>query len=110
MGIQYHHQPVIPSLSHVSSLAAGTNRISQAVQGAHEGSIFALCILRNGTLVSGGKDRRLVSWNSSYQQIQNVEVNASEADLCVVAHLWSGALPADGSVELTAEVYDVIGS
>ncbi|KAG7275449.1 hypothetical protein CRUP_033182 [Coryphaenoides rupestris] len=52
----------------------GTNRISQAVQGAHEGSIFALSMLRNGTLVSGGKDRRLVSWNSSYQQIQNVEV------------------------------------
>ncbi|XP_059209236.1 echinoderm microtubule-associated protein-like 1 isoform X2 [Centropristis striata] len=52
----------------------GTNRISQVIQGAHEGSIFALCMLRNGTLVSGGKDRRLVSWDSSYQQIQTVEV------------------------------------
>uniref|UniRef100_A0A673C2D3 EMAP like 1 n=1 Tax=Sphaeramia orbicularis TaxID=375764 RepID=A0A673C2D3_9TELE len=39
---------------------------------AHEGSIFALCMLRNGTLVSGGKDRRLVSWDSNYQQIQMV--------------------------------------
>ncbi|CAG10528.1 unnamed protein product [Tetraodon nigroviridis] len=44
------------------------------IQGAHEGSIFALCMLRNGTLLSGGKDRRLVSWDSSYQQIQAVEV------------------------------------
>ncbi|XP_063764919.1 echinoderm microtubule-associated protein-like 1 isoform X9 [Eleginops maclovinus] len=52
----------------------GTNRISQVIQGAHEGSIFALCMLRNGTLVSGGKDRRLISWDSSYQQIQTVEV------------------------------------
>uniref|UniRef100_A0A673BZ42 EMAP like 1 n=1 Tax=Sphaeramia orbicularis TaxID=375764 RepID=A0A673BZ42_9TELE len=52
----------------------GTNRISQVIQGAHEGSIFALCMLRNGTLVSGGKDRRLVSWDSNYQQIQMVEV------------------------------------
>ncbi|XP_056281737.1 echinoderm microtubule-associated protein-like 1 isoform X5 [Pseudoliparis swirei] len=52
----------------------GTNRISHAVQGAHEGSVFALCMLRNGTLVSGGKDRRLVSWDGSYQQIQMVEV------------------------------------
>ncbi|XP_044230742.1 echinoderm microtubule-associated protein-like 1 isoform X8 [Thunnus albacares] len=52
----------------------GTNRISHVIQGAHEGSIFALCMLRNGTLVSGGKDRRLVSWDSSYQQIQMVEV------------------------------------
>ncbi|MEQ2173150.1 hypothetical protein GOODEAATRI_028937, partial [Goodea atripinnis] len=42
--------------------------------GAHEGSIFAVCMLRNGTLVSGGKDRRLISWDSSYHQIQTVEV------------------------------------
>ncbi|XP_067098861.1 echinoderm microtubule-associated protein-like 1 isoform X1 [Osmerus mordax] len=52
----------------------GTNRISHAVQGAHEGSIFALCMMRNGTLVSGGKDRKLVSWDGAYQQIQTVEV------------------------------------
>ncbi|XP_073340102.1 echinoderm microtubule-associated protein-like 1 isoform X3 [Pagrus major] len=52
----------------------GTNRISHVIQGAHEGSIFALSMLRNGTLVSGGKDRRLVCWDSSYQQIQTVEV------------------------------------
>ncbi|XP_047201142.1 echinoderm microtubule-associated protein-like 1 isoform X3 [Girardinichthys multiradiatus] len=52
----------------------GTNRISRVIQGAHEGSIFAVCMLRNGTLVSGGKDRRLISWDSSYHQIQTVEV------------------------------------
>ncbi|XP_071354154.1 echinoderm microtubule-associated protein-like 1 isoform X5 [Trachinotus anak] len=52
----------------------GTNRISHVIQGAHEGSIFAVCMLRNGTLVSGGKDRRLISWDNSYQQIQMVEV------------------------------------
>ncbi|XP_034714672.1 echinoderm microtubule-associated protein-like 1 isoform X11 [Etheostoma cragini] len=52
----------------------GTNRISHVIQGAHEGSILALCMLRNGTLVSGGKDRMLISWDSSYQQIQTVEV------------------------------------
>uniref|UniRef100_UPI0037E74EF4 echinoderm microtubule-associated protein-like 1 isoform X6 n=1 Tax=Semicossyphus pulcher TaxID=241346 RepID=UPI0037E74EF4 len=52
----------------------GTNRISHVIQGAHEGSIFTLCMLRNGTLVSGGKDRRLVSWDGGYQQIQTVEV------------------------------------
>uniref|UniRef100_A0A8C6ME53 EMAP like 1 n=1 Tax=Nothobranchius furzeri TaxID=105023 RepID=A0A8C6ME53_NOTFU len=47
---------------------------SHVIQGAHEGSIFAVCMLRNGTLVSGGKDRRLVSWDSSYQQMQTLEV------------------------------------
>lgn len=56
---------------------AGTNRISCAIQGAHEGGIFALCMLRNGTLVSGGgKDRKLVSWDGNYQKIQEVEVRA----------------------------------
>ncbi|XP_039524725.1 echinoderm microtubule-associated protein-like 1 isoform X6 [Pimephales promelas] len=52
----------------------GSNRISLAVQGAHEASIFALCMLRNGTLVSGGKDRKLISWDANYQKIQTVEV------------------------------------
>lgn len=54
----------------------GTNRISYAVQGAHEGGIFALCMLRDGTLVSGGgKDRKLISWNGNYQKLHKTEVN-----------------------------------
>ncbi|XP_048456105.1 echinoderm microtubule-associated protein-like 1 isoform X4 [Rhincodon typus] len=53
----------------------GTNRISYAIQGAHEGGIFALCMLRDGTLVSGGgKDRKLISWDCNYQKIQETEV------------------------------------
>lgn len=56
----------------------GTNRISYAVQGAHEGGIFALCMLRDGTLVSGGgKDRRLISWNGNYQKLHKAEVSHS---------------------------------
>lgn len=61
----------------------GTNRISHVIQGAHEGSIFALCMLRNGTLVSGGKDRRLVSWDGSYRQTQTVEVRKVQTTLFV---------------------------
>ncbi|KAJ6661899.1 hypothetical protein lerEdw1_013070 [Lerista edwardsae] len=53
----------------------GTNRISSAVQGAHEGGIFALCMLRDGTLVSGGgKDRKLLSWNGNYQKLHKTEI------------------------------------
>ncbi|XP_073923279.1 echinoderm microtubule-associated protein-like 1 isoform X2 [Castor canadensis] len=53
----------------------GTNRISCAVQGAHEGGIFALCMLRDGTLVSGGgKDRKLISWNGNYQKLHKTEI------------------------------------
>ncbi|XP_062824531.1 echinoderm microtubule-associated protein-like 1 isoform X1 [Anolis carolinensis] len=53
----------------------GTNRISSAIQGAHEGGIFALCMLRDGTLVSGGgKDRKLISWNGNYQKLHKTEI------------------------------------
>ncbi|XP_073854284.1 echinoderm microtubule-associated protein-like 1 isoform X12 [Macaca fascicularis] len=53
----------------------GTNRISYAVQGAHEGGIFALCMLRDGTLVSGGgKDRKLISWSGNYQKLRKTEI------------------------------------
>uniref|UniRef100_A0A4W3JWB1 EMAP like 1 n=1 Tax=Callorhinchus milii TaxID=7868 RepID=A0A4W3JWB1_CALMI len=53
----------------------GTNRISYAIQGAHEGGIFALCMLRDGTLVSGGgKDRKLISWDRNFQKMQETEV------------------------------------
>ncbi|ELK28077.1 Echinoderm microtubule-associated protein-like 1, partial [Myotis davidii] len=53
----------------------GTNRISYAIQGAHEGGIFALCMLRDGTLVSGGgKDRKLISWNGNYQKLHKTEI------------------------------------
>ncbi|XP_058844082.1 echinoderm microtubule-associated protein-like 1 isoform X2 [Acipenser ruthenus] len=64
----------------------GTNRISCAIQGAHEGGIFALCMLRNGTLVSGGgKDRKLVSWDGNYQKIQEVEIPESYGPVRTVA-------------------------
>ncbi|XP_056401183.1 echinoderm microtubule-associated protein-like 1 isoform X6 [Hyla sarda] len=52
----------------------GSNRISHAVQGAHDGGIFALCMQRDGTLVSGGKDRKLISWDGNYQKLNVVEI------------------------------------
>ena len=54
---------------------AGGNRITQAVLGAHDGGVFGLCALRDGTLVSGGgRDRRVVLWGSDYSKLQEVEV------------------------------------
>ena len=68
-------EPLDNVLSMVFSLCLGTNRISYAVQGAHEGGIFALCMLRDGTLVSGGgKDRKLISWDGNYQKLHKTEV------------------------------------
>ncbi|XP_062915966.1 echinoderm microtubule-associated protein-like 2 isoform X3 [Mobula hypostoma] len=53
----------------------GTNRISTAVQGAHEGGIFSLCVLNDGTLVSGGgKDRKVILWDRQYHKVQETEI------------------------------------
>ncbi|TSN57714.1 Echinoderm microtubule-associated protein-like 1 [Bagarius yarrelli] len=49
--------------------AKGGNKISQVVAGAHEGGIFSLCLLKDGTLVSGGgKDRKVVLWDREYHK------------------------------------------
>ncbi|KAL1769160.1 echinoderm microtubule-associated protein-like 2 isoform X1 [Sigmodon hispidus] len=53
----------------------GGNRITQEILGAHDGGVFGLCALRDGTLVSGGgRDRRVVLWGSDYSKMQEVEV------------------------------------
>lgn len=77
----------------------GTNRISHVIQGAHEGSIFALCMLRNGTLVSGGKDRRLLSWDGSYQQIQAVEVRKVAAGSTIQFAVEGGRVPEQDTIQ-----------
>ncbi|GLD52777.1 echinoderm microtubule-associated protein-like 2 isoform X1 [Lates japonicus] len=55
--------------------AKGGNRISQVVSGAHEGGIFSVCVLKDGTMVSGGgKDRRVVLWDHDYRKQAEMEV------------------------------------
>uniref|UniRef100_A0A672RFK9 Echinoderm microtubule-associated protein-like 2 n=1 Tax=Sinocyclocheilus grahami TaxID=75366 RepID=A0A672RFK9_SINGR len=52
----------------------GGNRISQVILGAHEGGIFSLCVLKDGTLVSGGgKDRRVLLWDHDYRKKSEIE-------------------------------------
>uniref|UniRef100_A0A8C1TC02 EMAP like 2 n=1 Tax=Cyprinus carpio TaxID=7962 RepID=A0A8C1TC02_CYPCA len=49
--------------------------ICQVVSGAHEGGIFSLCVLKDGTLVSGGgKDRRVLLWDHDYRKKNEIEV------------------------------------
>lgn len=60
---------------------AGGTRISQQVSGAHEGGIFSLCVLKDGTMVSGGgKDRKVVLWDHSYKKKAEMEVRAPKGD------------------------------
>ncbi|XP_062595219.1 echinoderm microtubule-associated protein-like 2 isoform X4 [Saccostrea cucullata] len=45
----------------------GNNRISKAIEGVHEGGIFSVCVMKDGTLLSGGgKDRKIIQYDSSY--------------------------------------------
>lgn len=45
------------------------------VSGAHEGGIFSLCVLKDGTLVSGGgKDRKVLQWDHDYRKKSEIEV------------------------------------
>lgn len=43
-----------------------TCRIIRTIQNAHEGPIFDICSLKNGTFVTGGgKDKRIIEWDSN---------------------------------------------
>lgn len=42
--------------------------MTHAVTGAHEGGIFSICVMKDGTLLTGGKDRCLVQWSADYQR------------------------------------------
>uniref|UniRef100_A0A8D0GWM5 EMAP like 3 n=1 Tax=Sphenodon punctatus TaxID=8508 RepID=A0A8D0GWM5_SPHPU len=59
---------------------------------AHEGSIFSLCLQRDGSVLSGGgKDRRLVQWSPDLTLLQEVEVSLfslcpQETGLCADFH------------------------
>ena len=44
----------------------GSNKISQAVCAAHDGGIFSICVIKDGTLITGG--RQLIEWDSAYQK------------------------------------------
>ena len=35
---------------------------------AHEGGVFSLCVTKDGHMLSGGKDRRIVQWDSNFKQ------------------------------------------
>uniref|UniRef100_A0A672IGK7 Echinoderm microtubule-associated protein-like 2 n=1 Tax=Salarias fasciatus TaxID=181472 RepID=A0A672IGK7_SALFA len=72
--------------------AKGGNRISQVVSGAHEGGIFSICVLKNGTMVSGGgKDRKVVLWDK-YRKQSEMEVGDSFGPVRALTEGISGEL------------------
>ncbi|KAM3875617.1 echinoderm microtubule-associated protein-like 2 [Diretmus argenteus] len=73
--------------------AKGGNRISQVVSGAHEGGIFSLCVLKDGTVVSGGgKDRRVALWDHDYSRQADMEVGEAFGPVRALAEGKPGEL------------------
>lgn len=43
----------------------GSNRTAKIIHNAHEFGVFSICVLKDGTVMTGGgKDRRVVEWDS----------------------------------------------
>ncbi|XP_051254537.1 echinoderm microtubule-associated protein-like 2 isoform X1 [Dicentrarchus labrax] len=73
--------------------AKGGNRISHQVSGAHEGGIFSVCVLKDGTMVSGGgKDRKVVLWGHDYRKQAEMEVGESFGPVRALAEGKPGEL------------------
>ncbi|XP_017292647.1 echinoderm microtubule-associated protein-like 2 isoform X2 [Kryptolebias marmoratus] len=73
--------------------AKGGNRISQVVSGAHEGGIFSICVLKDGTMVSGGgKDRKVVLWDHNYRKQAEMEVGEALGPVRALAEGKPGEL------------------
>lgn len=52
----------------------GIYQISKQIK-AHDGSVFTLCQLRNGLLLTGGgKDRKIILWDHDLNPEREIEV------------------------------------
>ncbi|KAM6956836.1 echinoderm microtubule-associated protein-like 4 isoform 2-T2 [Aplochiton taeniatus] len=53
----------------------GAFQISRQIKKAHDGSVFTLCQMRNGTLLTGGgKDHRVILWDHNLNPEREIEV------------------------------------
>ncbi|KAK7871406.1 hypothetical protein R5R35_006108 [Gryllus longicercus] len=67
----------------------GTNTISRFIRNVHEGSVFSICALKEGSIVTGGgKDGRLVQFDSQF--------NATGLETQLVEHVGAVRVVAEG--------------
>ncbi|KAJ1108721.1 hypothetical protein NDU88_006091 [Pleurodeles waltl] len=65
------------SAADIKTLGKGAKETFQIVKQtkAHEGSIFSLCLLRSGSVLSGGgKDRKIIQWSPALSVEQEIEI------------------------------------
>lgn len=60
------------------SVPVGVYQISKQIK-AHDGSVFTLCQMRNGMLLTGGgKDRKIILWDHDLNPEREIEVSKQE--------------------------------
>ena len=71
------------------------NAVTKALRKVHDGPIFAICVLKDGSVVTGGgKDRRLVQFDASYRKSGlEAEVTIFHASKLLVIRKDSNAEP-----------------
>ncbi|XP_069501290.1 echinoderm microtubule-associated protein-like 3 isoform X2 [Ambystoma mexicanum] len=65
------------SAADIKTLGKGAKETFQIVKQtkAHEGSIFSLCLLRSGSVLSGGgKDRKIIQWSPTLTVEREIEI------------------------------------
>ena len=81
----YVYQNAVPCTSLLTKLnyfiPFTGNTISHAMEGVHKGGVLSLCFTKEGNLLSGGKDRRILEWDESY------EPTGQEAQVCLQQNL-----------------------
>lgn len=73
---------------------------------AHEGSVFTLCTLQGGALLSGGgKDRKIIRWSADLAPERECEVNHS----CMCTRCcWQRALRGHVQIRTNACLFHVV--
>ena len=52
-------------------IPSGGNRVERSIKGAHEGSIFSIFVQKDGAIITGGKDGRIVQWTRDLRKTAN---------------------------------------
>ncbi|XP_047479702.1 echinoderm microtubule-associated protein-like 2 isoform X7 [Penaeus chinensis] len=50
----------------------GGNTVCKMVRGAHEGPVFSILVQKDGAIITGGKDGRIIEWDRDLERTGNV--------------------------------------
>ncbi|XP_042226985.1 echinoderm microtubule-associated protein-like 2 isoform X4 [Homarus americanus] len=50
----------------------GGNTVSKMVRGAHDGPVFSIFVQKDGAIITGGKDGRIVEWDRELERTGNI--------------------------------------